>query len=61
MEKIEFITEAKKLGIEDSAIQSKIDLYEDFFSKGFPLNFEYLLNTLKELPEIGDFVAGISA
>jgi len=58
MEKIEFIAEAKKLGIEDSDIQSKIELYEEFAGKGFPLDFEYLLSTLKELPETSDFLAG---
>jgi len=61
MEKIEFIAEAKKLGIDDSDIQSKIDLYEDFAKKGFPLDFEHLLNILKEQPEIGEFLAGAPA
>jgi len=58
MEKAEFIKEAKRLGADDSNIQEKIDLYEEFAKKGHLLDFEYLLSALKEQPDIGEFLAG---
>jgi hypothetical protein len=39
MERSDFIAEAKKLGMEDSEIQGRLEIYDDFASGGITLEF----------------------
>jgi hypothetical protein len=57
MEKLEFIAEAKKLGMEDSVIQGRLELHEEFDREGTPVDFECFLGPFINPSDIGIFAA----
>lgn len=57
MERAEFIAQAKEMGMEDSEIQGKLEIYKDYASGGITL--EFLLSAYEEPPEIDITCAGV--
>jgi hypothetical protein len=59
MEKAEFITEAKKLGMEDSVIQEKLSLYDAFVKEWKDFKIESLLAVWINPSDIHVYYSGV--
>jgi hypothetical protein len=58
MEKSEYIAEARKTGMEDSVIQERLELYDEFAGEGTPVPYECFLGPFINPSDIGVFMAG---
>jgi len=61
MERVEFIAEAKKLGMEDSVIQERLEMQEEFVREGTPVDFECFLGPFINPSDIGFLAAELPA
>jgi hypothetical protein len=58
MEKSEYIAEARKMGMEDSVIQGRLELYDELVGEGTPVPYECFLGPFINPSDIGVFTAG---
>lgn len=61
MERQEFIAKARKRGSSDLAIQSTLELYDEYAATDTPLNFDFLLEGMPSESELEMTFAGPSA